>query len=187
MTIRKFILEVADDGSERVKAEIEKLEREWGIEEIEAQPICDNDCEHCEWVTCPKMEAQPTSDDEIIKALKAVRTIHNGNYAPQIDEVIRRLEAQPTDAVSRELALLALTGMDLPTDGDKLIALFTERIQHLPPVTPERPKGKWIEIEDNSDEYHFECSECGQRMNWVDENDNYCCCCGAFMNPDGGE
>jgi hypothetical protein len=45
-------------------------------------------------------------------------------------------DAQPSDAVSRELALLALTGMDLPTDRDKLIALFTERIQHLPPVTP---------------------------------------------------
>ena len=42
-------------------------------------------------------EAQPTSDDEIIKALKAVRTFHNGNYAPQIDEAIRRLEAQPTE------------------------------------------------------------------------------------------
>ena len=42
-------------------------------------------------------EAQPTSDDEIIKALKAVRTIHNGNYTPQIDEAIRRLEAQPTE------------------------------------------------------------------------------------------
>lgn len=82
------------------------------------------------------LEAQPTSDDELIKALKAVRTIHNGNYAPQIDEAIRRLEAQPTDAVSREQALLALTGMDLPTDRDKLIALFTNRIQNLPSVTP---------------------------------------------------
>jgi hypothetical protein len=40
------------------------------------------------------------------------------------------------DAVSREAALLALTGIDLPTDRDKLIALFTNRIQHLPSVTP---------------------------------------------------
>ena len=34
MQIRKFIIEVADDGSERVQKEIERLYREWGIEEI---------------------------------------------------------------------------------------------------------------------------------------------------------
>ena len=22
------------------------------------QQICDNDCEHCDWVTCPKMEEE---------------------------------------------------------------------------------------------------------------------------------
>ena len=38
-------------------------------------------------------------------------------------------EIEPSeDCVSREQALLALTGIDLPTDRDKLIALFTERI-----------------------------------------------------------
>lgn len=37
--------------------------------------------------------------DEIIKALKAVRTFHNGNYAPQIDEAIRRLQSQSTNTV----------------------------------------------------------------------------------------
>ena len=52
-------------------------------------------------------------------------------------EAINKLVQQPSeDCISREQALLALTGMDLPTDRDKLIALFTERIQHLPPVTP---------------------------------------------------
>ena len=47
-------------------------------------------------------------------------------------------EIEPSeDCVSREQALLALTGIDLPTDRDKLIALFTERIQHLPPAAPQ--------------------------------------------------
>ena len=32
---------------------------------------------------------------EIIKGLKAVRTIHNGNYAPFIDEAIKELEQNP--------------------------------------------------------------------------------------------
>lgn len=50
----------------------------------------------------------------------------------------KALEAQPSEnCISKEQALLALTGIDLPTDRDKLIALFTERIQHLPPVTPQ--------------------------------------------------
>ena len=30
--------------------------------------------------------------EEIIDGLKAVRTIHNGNYAPQIDEAIKSLD-----------------------------------------------------------------------------------------------
>ena len=32
---------------------------------------------------------------EIIKGLKAVRTIHNGNYAPYIDGAIKELEQKP--------------------------------------------------------------------------------------------
>lgn len=31
--------------------------------------------------------------EKIIDGLKAVRTIHNGNYAPQIDEAIKSLKA----------------------------------------------------------------------------------------------
>jgi hypothetical protein len=48
-------------------------------------------------------------------------------------------------------------------------------------ITSSVPKkvGKWIEVEDNPDEYHYECSECGQRMNWLDEYDHYCCNCGS--------
>ena len=52
----------------------------------------------------PTVEAPPTSDDEIIKALKAVRTIHNGNYAPQIDEAIRRLTMQKSAYVQVNLS-----------------------------------------------------------------------------------
>lgn len=91
------------------------------------------------------------------------------------------LDQQPCDdCISREEALLALTGMDLPTDRDKLIALFTERIQHLPPVTPERPKGKWIDV--NGDKSLFECSKCGDKVCCA--NNNYCPNCGAEMEGD---
>ena len=55
-----------------------------------------SNCYECVKNMTDNFEAQPTSDYDIIKALKAVRTIHNGNYAPQIDEAIRRLEASQT-------------------------------------------------------------------------------------------
>jgi len=80
------------------------------------------------------------------------------------------LESQPSDAVSREQALLALTGMDLPTDRDKLIALFTNRIQHLPAVMPQRKRGKWVdkhvihreEADECIDEWQSaKCDNCG--------------------------
>jgi Zn finger protein HypA/HybF involved in hydrogenase expression len=47
----------------------------------------------------------------------------------------------------------------------------------------ERPKGKWIEVLTKDGSY-CECSECGQRLNWVDENDHYCCRCGS-RNDEG--
>ena len=33
------------------------------------------------------------TNSEIIEGLKALRTTHNGNYAPQVDEAIKRLSA----------------------------------------------------------------------------------------------
>lgn len=46
------------------------------------------------------------------------------------------------DLISREEALMALTGANLPTDRDKLIALFDKRIKALPTVEPQ----EWIPI-----------------------------------------
>lgn len=42
-----------------------------------------------------------------------------------------------SDLISREDALMALTGVNLPTDRDKLIALFDERIKALSTVEPQ--------------------------------------------------
>lgn len=37
--------------------EVELEEVEWlNTDNNTAIEICDNDCEHCEWATCPKME-----------------------------------------------------------------------------------------------------------------------------------
>lgn len=114
------------------------------------------------------------------------------------------------DCISREEALLALTGMDLPTDRDKLIALFTERIQQLPPVKPKytdeeidraqaveqayvdkmvelaveetkRPKGKWIRVVDKAGHLVWECEYCKWQQRIAT---NFCPDCGAEMNGD---
>ncbi len=53
------------------------------------------------------------------------------------------------DAISRQKALLSLTGEDLPKDRDKYIALANERIKALPPVNPQEPKtGQWRELKE---------------------------------------
>ena len=105
-----------------------------------------------------------------------------------VEMAIKALEQQPCeDCVSREEALLALTGMDLPTDRDKLIALFTERIQHLPPVTPQRPKGKWIMNSDYPD--RLICDKCNAQFDvwhWESKQMHYCPNCGAEMEVDHG-
>lgn len=39
------------------------------------------------------------TNSEIIEGLKALRTIHNGNYAPYVDEAIKRLSAEPCEKI----------------------------------------------------------------------------------------
>lgn len=50
-----------------------------------------------------------------------------------------------SDLISREEALMALTGANLPTDRDKLIALFDKRIKALPTVDREESVLKALE------------------------------------------
>ena len=46
--------------------------------------------------------------EEAIDGLKVVRTIHNGNYAPQIDEAIKALEQEPIlDKIRAEIEQIA--------------------------------------------------------------------------------
>lgn len=49
--------------------------------------------------------------EKIIDGLKAVRTIHNGNYAPQIGEAIKLLEQEPIilDKIRVEIELITGT------------------------------------------------------------------------------
>ena len=95
------------------------------------------------------------------------------------------------DCVSREETIMCLTGINLPTDIDKLIALYNERIKALPPVLPKREQGKWKQYEHSTFRGLDEdkepiwgkaivniCDKCGRR---TVIKDNFCPNCGAEM------
>lgn len=67
---------------------------------------------------------------------------------------------------------------------------FKETVKALPPVTPIRPKGEWIEIIDEETAYvktwHYECSECGKNNTCFGGNPNFCPNCGADMRGENG-
>ena len=97
-------------------------------------------------------------------------------------------EAQPSeDCISREAAIKNIKWwFDLiELNPDILI----DSMITLPSVTPQRPKGKWIDVLDEktaySETHHFECSICGCGSSWISELEKYCPNCGAEMS--GGE
>lgn len=94
------------------------------------------------------------------------------------------LEQEPCeDAVSREDALMALTG-EWTESTDELIHRFIKRIKNLPSVNPQPKTGRWIKRE--SEIVLFECSVC--KDGYIDQPTcmgepmfKYCPCCGAKM------
>lgn len=111
-----------------------------------------------------------------------------GTYEPQ----------QPCeDCISRQAVLDVITFEDKwlydakSHNADTHIAFSSleSRVKALPSVTPQKPKGKWIKVITNIDEWgetwHFKCSICGEKSNkGYRPLENYCHNCGAEM--DGG-
>lgn len=110
-------------------------------------------------------------------------------------ELNRMLEAQPSeDCISREAVRKVLSNevfelMKLhtvnPEDNPKADAMAhgvnwsLNTLMELPPVTPQRLKGKWIKCKSRFGTEYFKCSECGRKLNWIDSDDNYCNSCGS--------
>jgi hypothetical protein len=71
------------------------------------------------------------------------------------------------DAISREDALMCLTGKFEIREyaPSELVSIFSKRIKALPPVTPIRPKGHWIDKQRLFDSCSAECSSCHKRSN----------------------
>lgn len=121
-------------------------------------------------------------------------------FSQAISDAIKALEQEPcSDAISRQKALLSLTGEDLPKDRDKYIALVNERIKALSSVSPQEPKtGHWINDNvkftkvGNDCMYVNEsrCSECNWSVHLATTNKNeynttnYCPNCGARMESE---
>lgn len=86
------------------------------------------------------------------------------------------------DCISRE-AVEKITWEE-PSYDDALNVLteVRDKVKALPPVKPQRPKGRWIEQTDKNKKLYgwFYCSECGAVLGRVD-GANYCSECGAEM------
>jgi hypothetical protein len=112
------------------------------------------------------------------KIPKAAVTARKTNEA--LDMAIKVLEQQPCeDCISREDALMCMTGeylADKEYKSEDIISKHIQRLRALPSVTPQPKTGHWIfdEILDRN----YYCSEC--KSMGVDYWD-YCPYCGAKM------
>ena len=85
------------------------------------------------------------------------------------------------DCISRQ-AVIRLVEQYPNIIGNRCSGLIAD-IKHLPPVTPQRPKGKWIDIRVIK-AFHYDgeprvrCSRCENKEEW---SSNYCPNCGAEM------
>lgn len=122
------------------------------------------------------------TNEELITGLRHIAHTmeRNGHsyYQHIAENAIKALEQQPCeDCISRQQALDCFEQTNT-RQGAKYA------IETLPSVTPQRPKGKWIEtpVENDIVPVVFKCSECGMR---VINPYKYCPNCGAEMS--GGE
>lgn len=151
---------------------MDKMTNEEAIAIIRKEYLCvDRDCDIER--SCGKCDLVMPSKEPILQAYKLA---------------IKALEQEPcTDAISREDALMALTGeyTDSPIE---ILPKAIKRINALPPVNPAEKVGQWKRI--SMDKYvqhamaYYKCSVCGKD---IIGTHNYCPSCGAKMQEVGNE
>ena len=128
---------------------------------------CDNDCEHCEWATCPKMET-----DE-----QAIEHLQKSGWMQRHDKAL----SEPylcEDAISRKQALSKIHSVRTGHGIVQVIAVGD--IEDLPSVQPTRPHGDWEYIKPKIEprKVRCKCKLCGG----TDVDDYpFCHLCGADM------
>ena len=126
------------------------------------------------------LEAQPTD---------AEREAYIKGYDYGVKDWFKS-KTQPCEDCVRREAVIRLVEQYPSIIGHRCSGLIAD-IKHLPSVTPQRPKGKWIEVLEHRDEFgstwHYECSECRARSyKGFKPLERYCPNCGAKMSG-GGE
>ena len=139
------------------------------------------------------LEQQPCEDTEVIKVSKGAVKARQGRFVIYDVEWLKenfytteeKIYGQPKqpceDCISRQ-AVDELSKELVHTTRDKadFLCNFWEGLRKLPPVTPERPKGKWIMHEN-----HRECSECKTWFLKDMPRNSFCPNCGSYNG--GGE
>lgn len=101
------------------------------------------------------------------------------------DRIIQALEQQPSeprtnlaetsqDCISRQ----AVIDFIIDNYGVGFNSLTNGIRDYLPPVTPKRPKGKWIRVVDKAGHWVWECEDCKWQQRIAT---NFCPDCGAEM------
>lgn len=117
-------------------------------------------------------------------------------YSTELDKIIydgTPLESQPTDAISRQAVIDGIDRYIEKTQSTSVIDNFISFkelvIKHLPLVTPQRPKGKWIPIRNYQGLIvAYKCSKC-EKTPRRRVKSNYCPNCGSYNggNDNGDE
>lgn len=132
--------------------------------------------------------------EELIRNLKYTMKKHENDKVPTFGtnisimckSILDYLEQEPCeDAISKSDVFEILGNlMSIPYDFDrpineKDVSESMNEIVALPPVTPARPKGHWINI----DKTHSKCDRCGAVFEIVSANGeaNYCPNCGCLF------
>ena len=100
-----------------------------------------------------------------------------------LDMAMKALEQQPCeDAISRQAVISTIYDNKSDFKNDFAQGFFADRINDLPPVTPQPKIGRWIEhpheAGENWEFSRYECSECHV---WADDDSDYCPNCGVKM------
>ena len=67
--------------------------------------------------------------------------------------------------------------------ADQIYSYLCDGLEECEEVEPERKKGEWINHRNDSGHNIADCSECGNAIQWFDDDEKprYCCMCGADM------